>query len=990
MKYSIFKNIVLPLILLFVVGCSQVQKNNSASFENIYICDAETVDRDKWKFAEKESKSQFFGNVEAHTKDTSFSGEHSLKLTPTNQYGFTTELNHVGGDEYIQVTVWRKNENINGIIVIDGGEGFYNAGKNIIDEKQGWQKIYLEVSTPPTFFNRKIKIFTWNNSQDSVYFDDMQIIHRNKKIYPEYNGIPSLQIHADISNINKFNQKRLQAFETTVLVNSDEDYANMVLFDGNDFLNGSFRLKGDLVDHLQGQKWSFRIKLKKEFAWKNIRTFSIQNPSTRNFLHEWLAHKIFEQEDVLTTRYGFIPVKINNESLGIYAWEEHFEKHLIESSNRREGPIIRFDESLFWQRVLETKVTNREWNIDYFGASKIIPFKASKTTADSLLTQQLVQAQNLLLQYKNQARAVSEIFDIDKLANYYALIDVTQAYHGFTWHNQRFYYNPITCLLEPIAFDGYIEGGIYKRIDEQVTGLLNPGKIESFNKEELMLFQVFSDSVFNQKYIGALKKYSSSQFIETLISQYKTEVDSLSNLINKEFPYYQFNFNFLKWQSEYIQNNIDEIKANIENLGLAVAAINPEKFRKEFTSDVNKNLIPFQVHAFYNEKQKQVHVLNYHNSQIKILGAFMSNRLPESFEPRPELEAYKGVAAPEISISVDGVPIKILFSVNNEMFETEVSQWAYSNGSTYRQILFSKSNPDNLPIVGDSIVFDGNYRFETDVIIPASAKVIFMPGTIIDLVNGSGFFSFSPLKIEGTETNPIKIISSDKSANGFNVLQASGRSQLKYVYFSGLSNLRRGGWQTPSAITFYEADVNMENCVIADNSNCDDALNIVRSDFLVSNCRFENTFADAFDSDFCTGTVQNCLFQNTGNDAIDFSGSHVEISDCKMIDIKDKAISGGENSKLIVTNCEIEKANIGVAAKDLSSVVLNKIIMDQTVYGLVAFVKKPEYGSASITIDNLKMKNNMVFHQIELGSVLTLNGKTIYGREKKLAIKLYQ
>ena len=55
-----------------------------------------------------------------------------------------------------------------------------------------------------------------------------------------------------------------------------------------------------------------------------------------------------------------------------------------------------------------------------------------------------------------------------------------------------------------------------------------------------------------------------------------------------------------------------------------------------------------------------------------------------------------------------------------------------------------------------------------------------------------------------------------------------------------------------------------------------------------------------------------------------------------------------------------------------------------------AFIKKPEYGSAEIIIDNLKMKKNMVFHQIELGSVLTLNGKTIHGNEKNLAIKLYQ
>ena len=109
-----------------------------------------------------------------------------------------------------------------------------------------------------------------------------------------------------------------------------------------------------------------------------------------------------------------------------------------------------------------------------------------------------------------------------------------------------------------------------------------------------------------------------------------------------------------------------------------------------------------------------------------------------------------------------------------------------------------------------------------------------------------------------------------------------------------------------------------------------------------------------------------------------------------MFEIADKAISGGENSTLIVSNCEIDKANIGVAAKDLSHLELDRIIMNKTIYGIVAFQKKPEYGPATISIDNFKMKKNIVFHQIEQGSSLTLNGKLIEGREKKLAIKLYQ
>lgn len=990
MKFSKILTFISVSLFIFI-SCSSERRNDAGEFEEKYTCDAERIDPQKKQFSEISDKNLWFQNSENQSDEKSHSGKYAVKLFPGHPYGMTTEISNVRPDDYIQLTAWRRSKNDEGVISLDGGKGFYTAGKSAIEEdKDGWQKIFVEYFVPPNFYSGKVKIYVWNNGTDTVYFDDLTILHRRNKKYPDFSDLKGFQIHVDEKDLFKLGQKRMTAFETTVLVNSDEDYSNMVLFDSDDFYNGSLRLKGDLIDHLHGQKWSFRIKLKKDFAWKNLRTFSIQNPLTRYFLHEWLAHKIFDQEDILTTRYGFIPVQINRKPLGIYAWEEHFEKQLVESRNRREGPIIRFNENVFWQLVLESNVTKRNWDIDFFSASKIIPFKEGQISSDSLKTLQFQEAQNLLLQYKNRSSKVSEVFDMEKLAAYYALMDVTQAYHGFTWHNQRFYYNPVTCLLEPIAFDGFTEAGIYKRIDEQVTGLLNPQKIAGFKKEELMLFQVFCDSLFNKKYIKFLEKYSSMEFVEGIISEYKNESDSLSKIITREFPYYNFNFEFIQNQSEFIRNNIPEIQNNIEKIGEAVVAMNNEKFKKEYTTDINANLVPFQVHAFYNRDKNELTVLNFTNSTVKVLGVFMNDRLPVSFESGNELAPFSGFDESKITQKVEGDPIKLLFSVNKEMYETEISNWQPPQELSVRQKLLAGRKFADLPIDENKVVFDGDFRFEDDVVIPENMQVVFKPGTKIDLAENAGFFSFSSLQMEGTASQPIEIISSDGTSNGFNVLQTQNRSTLKYVHFSGMSNLRKGGWQTPSAVTFYEADVDMENCTFANNSNCDDALNVVRSDFNAHHCRFENTFADAFDSDFSTGVVSSCSFQNIGNDAIDFSGSQVKIVDCKMIEITDKAISGGEKSTLNVENCEIENANIGVASKDLSLVSLNKITMNNTVYGLVAFVKKPEYGPAKIEIENLKMKKNIVFHQIELGSILELNGKTIEGREQKLAVKLYQ
>ncbi len=986
------KYILPQLFVILFYGCAP--ENNFSSetdgFEFIYSCSAEEVDNATYSFHEASGDSLTFGNVNARTNEVAFTGKYALKLTPEIAYGFTTEYT-VGPDEYIQVTAWRKCTGDDGAIGIGSGGKLYDASRHVVEERrEGWQKVFIEMYSPPHIPENKLTIFVWNIGEDTVYFDDIQIIHRNKKKYPEYDPKIALTIYTEEENLEYFNRKRHEAFQTTVLVNNEEDYASAVLFNGNEFLNGEIRLKGDLTDHIQGDKWSFRIKLKSEFAWNHVRTFSVHNPATRNFLHEWLAHQIFSNEDVLTTRYGFTPLIINNQSKGIYAWEEHFEKHLVESSNRREGPIVRFDETLFWNRILEHNKTGNLYDVDYFGAAQITPFKEGSVAADTMKTLQTVEARKLLMQYKNWSAPVSQIFDTEVLAKYYALMDVTQAYHGFTWHNQRFYFNPVTCLLEPIAFDGYIEGGVFKRIEEPVISLLDPTKINSFNKEELLLYQVFTDSIFNTKYVHYLKQYSDPKSIEGMIEQLKPESDSLAEMIRQEFPYYQFDFDYVSQQARFINENIGIIQNNILKLEKAFKNINRNKFLKTYTADVNLNITPLLVHAYYDNNSRRIDILNYHAAEILVIGALITNGLPENFTSETVLSAYDGLNADRKTVAVGGEPYKILFSVDGEMMETEVSKWPYNNELSSRQLLQFSEERTELPEHGDSIIFDGRYIFNTDVNIPKGKKVVLKAGTQINLINGAGFFSFSAINAEGTENNPVAFYSGDQNSQGVHVLQAARRSVLKYTAFTHLSNIRKGGWQTPSAVTFYEADVDFYNCTFEANVDCDDALNTVRSDFHAENCTFINTFADAFDSDFCTGKVVDCKFQNIGNDAIDFSGSHVTITGCEMYEVNDKAISGGENSKLIAEDCIIEKATIGVASKDSSHVELNNIEMFKVVYGFVSFIKKPEYGPASIEAENLKMKRVMVFHQIEEGSVLTVNEQPIHGREKNLAIKLYQ
>jgi hypothetical protein len=172
-------------------------------------------------------------------------------------------------------------------------------------------------------------------------------------------------------------------------------------------------------------------------------------------------------------------------------------------------------------------------------------------------------------------------------------------------------------------------------------------------------------------------------------------------------------------------------------------------------------------------------------------------------------------------------------------------------------------------------------------------------------------------------------------------------------------------------------------------NQCEDALNIIRSDFKLQYANFNFIYGDAFDSDFSTGSVLNTEFTNIGNDAIDFSGSEILIEDVQITEAGDKGISGGEDSKLIVKNTNIMRANIGIASKDLSMVKVSHTDIQDCNYGLVLLQKKPEYGPAKMELISTTLAGLKTKMLIEKGSILIIDGDIFEGAETNVADLFY-
>ena len=410
--------------------------------------------------------------------------------------------------------------------------------------------------------------------------------------------------------------------------------------------------------------------------------------------------------------------------------------------------------------------------------------------------------------------------------------------------------------------------------------------------------------------------------------------------------------------------------------------------KERYTNKIYENLIPDFINAYTEQKNEtsiKIKVESYLPYPFKITGfaetdLFVSEKIkPVNFNKYEQKEIeIKNPSAKYICVKTDKSG-RISF-IKIFPFPSPVAT------SPLQKLLADNNNPI---LQKDEIIFKkGEYSLNKTIIIPEGKKVIFEAGAKLDIINNAGFISYSPVYMKGTSEDKIIINSSDGTGQGFTILQATGKSEFNNVVFNNLNTLNYDGWTLTGAVTLYESDINIKNCEFK-NNKCEDALNIVRSDFFVTNCTFSGIFSDAFDSDFCTGKLEKTNFTDIGNDAIDFSTSVIDILNCNINDAKDKAVSGGEASHLTIKNCKINGANIGIASKDKSVVKVTDTSIKNVTYVLTAFQKKPEYGAAKIFAENLKADNYGQISLIEKRSVLTLNGQLIKGQDKNVAKKFY-
>jgi hypothetical protein len=771
-----------------------------------------------------------------------------------------------------------------------------------------------------------------------------------------------MAIEIKSNDFKKLEKHRKNALERRVIVNDlDGEYVDGIIHYNGKKITVKLRLKGHMTDHLQDDKWSFRIKIKeKDETFMGMKRFTIQHPGTRGYIYEWIYHELMKQEDIIALRYKFINVKVNGEDWGIYAVEENFENELVENNNRLKGPVLRFNPDLYW--VNRYTSLNNISSVDEFASyysANPEAYREDKVLSDSIQKQYYLKAIALIEGLRAGKIKVDQAFDIPRLAKFHAIIDLVGGVHSIDWSDIKYYYNPVTSKLEPVAYESFTILGS-KELSAQYM-YVNLDSTQNYSEWHEM---IFSNPTFFKEYMKQLERVSKPAYLDAFFAASNTALKENLAIIHKEFPYKKFDKNdYYKRQKQILR------------------ILNPPKALHAYFNKIEDTIVSLQI-ASIDALPVQIHSIELDGVKAKPITEII---LPA--KAHHEALSYRDYQF-NIGTTVlkkdwmDSLRINYSILGASEIKQTKVFPFPHTDSEFIAQELkMQQSNVSDFPFLKiDEVkktitISPGTQQIDKDLILPAGYTVLAKSPCAIDLRKNAKIVSYSNFVFNGLEDESIVISSSDSSSQGI-VFIGCLKSVFKNVVFRNFAKVKDAQWKRSGAITFYESAVDFKNCSFY-NFKSEDAVNVIRSPFSMEGCLFQNMKDDAFDADFSNGKIEKCAFENCKENAIDITKTQVQLNTIFIKGTNNKGLNCKDGSLVNGTDIKITDAYIAISAEDFSKIDLKRVSVSNSEIGIVAYKNKPSAGYATVVMNDVtftNVKNNFLK---EKKSTMSINNKDI-------------
>ena len=618
------------------------------------------------------------------------------------------------------------------------------------------------------------------------------------------NQLENFVINIDQENLYNLELQRKNKLDG--LYQKVETYSTASINFGINDYNIKLRVKGDRALHFyKNNQTSYKIDLRGEDRIWGLEEFSVQKPITRNYIYEFIFHKFLEFNNLISLKYFFVNLFINDTDQGIYAVEEGFSKELVERNKKRNGPIFGLEEK---KGEIYPNIEHDLYSTEYWTSN----FPDLTNSALSKLEE-----------IKQKDSDFSKYFDLKKWALYFAIIDLTQNYHGSVPKSVKLYYNPVSAKFEPIGFDGHYNSTLFNDfilldfLDEENK------KCNWICGERVWYLKFLKNEEFQTYYKKMLKKISNKNFINKFIDknsseinfyndQFYSESSKYDKVFRKGMGPYLYDQNYLINRANYVQSRLDNLNKND-----------------------NKN----KISSIKNLNSKNILQLN----GIK--------KINEVYFLTENLDINSNFHLPNGEILKIKNGIKINFK---DDFIIYSSGSIFFQGTEDNPIIVSSENK-----VGSLILSDGNYKFKNVIFknlsYPKEKDKILYGG--VNIINSN------------VEIIDTKIISSN-SEDAINII--SSNSNIKNLKFNNIQ---------ADAIDIDFGNINFSNifCENIDNDCFDVSGANVKGNFITGLNIKDKGLSFGENS---SGEISNLNFENTRLGVAVKDGSNLKLSKYKF------------------------------------------------------------------------------------------------------------
>ena len=670
-----------------------------------------------------------------------------------------------------------------------------------------------------------------------------------------------IRILIDESDLNHLKQKRNKAIERGMLFVDPDSYVPAKVLAGDDTLMGEIRLKGHMLDHVKGDKWSYRIKLKDGFRFDRMKRFSLQHPGTRNYVHEWVFHQLLRREGIIALNYKFITLKINENDLGLYAVEEHFAEELLLSNNRPRGALVRFSPELYWKGREVRDIDGYSIWEEYsnYQCAFVEPYDRGRVFKDTTLLKNFGKINKKLTDFRAGKLKTSDVFDVEKMAKYHAIIDLLGGHHSLDWSDVKYYFNDSTGKIEPVGYESF---SVHKTV--KLCGMFNfVNDPVAYNELHKL---IFSDPEFFAIYIRKLKEVIDPNYLDGFFADLEEDLTQNLTILNAEFPYKQFDASAYYRNQSIISKYLDIPQgmhgyfSKMDSLGieLGIGSI---------------NTLPIEIVGIeIGGKYQDLESIIIPSKSMNKLVQYRPYRAPIKDKLRKRLSKKSEIILHWKLLGFDKTKQTHMFNSN---YSIELND--ESEEKTYENIDSSQ--------IGLEVMFfgKGTHLIDKPLYVTGRKNIRIEAGSEIVFRDSGMLIVDCPINFMGSEESPI-IIRSD-TAN-FNRMECTLNENEKVIFHNvefdtkGFSILQNGGKcimvnslvKSAAKFNFTETSIEM-NKVIFENcknsavqiTNCELVLDQIGQSNSFEHILNVNTSSVLFTSIIANGNQEKIVLQRSGH-----------------------------------------------------------------------------------------------------------------------------